>query len=276
MVRMSFWNCDGSVAAMCGNAALCSTRLAERLGMAPGEGMTLVTGAGNFRTRCTPEPWQAALNLPPVAVPVDLVQVPLHPGELRLHLGTVGVPHAVLEVGDIEAIDLEGRGRELRFHPAMGPAGANVNFIGPIRSGEPTAIRTYERGVEAETLACGTGTVAAALALAGQGRLQLPASFKTRSGRHLEVNARLIGGARRRPLARRRRTAGLYRRAGLVRWRAMEWRKWLGVARLAAVGAMEGREFSRLIHSYSHYVLNITYIIRHSTVATRRPTTAAH
>ncbi|MFI5209168.1 MAG: diaminopimelate epimerase [Gemmatimonadales bacterium] len=194
VVRMSFWNCDGSVAAMCGNAALCSTRLAERLGMAPGEGMTLVTGAGSFRTRCTPEPWQAALNLPPVALPVSLAQVPLHPGELRLHLGTVGVPHAILEVQDIEGIDLERRGRELRFHPAMGPAGANVNFIGPTRPGEPTAIRTYERGVEAETLACGTGTVAAALALAGQGTLRLPASFKTRSGRHLEVNARLAEG----------------------------------------------------------------------------------
>ncbi len=194
VVRMSFWNCDGSVAAMCGNAALCSTRLAEHLGMAPGEGMTLVTGAGSFRTRCTPEPWQAALNLPPAALPIALPHVPLHQGELRLHLGTVGVPHAILEVEDIEGIDLEGRGRELRFHPAMGPAGANVNFIGPVREGEPIAIRTYERGVESETLACGTGTVAAALALAGHGRLRLPASFLTRSRRHLEVNARLAEG----------------------------------------------------------------------------------
>jgi len=193
-VRMSFWNCDGSLAAMCGNAALCSTRLAEHLGMAPGEGMTLVTGAGSFRTRCGPEPWQAALNLPPADLPVALPQVPLHHGEFRLSLGTVGVPHAILEVEDIEEIDLDHRGRELRFHQAMGPAGANVNFIGPVRGGEPTAIRTYERGVEAETLACGTGTVAAALALASQGMLRLPASFLTRSGRRLEVNARLEDG----------------------------------------------------------------------------------
>jgi diaminopimelate epimerase len=193
-VRMSFWNCDGSVAAMCGNAALCSTRLAVHLGMAAEEGMTLVTGAGSFRTRCGPEPWQAALNLPPAVAPVLLPQVPLLPGELRLHLGTVGVPHAILEVEDIEAVDLKARGRELRFHPVMGPAGANVNFIGPVRQGEPTAIRTYERGVESETLACGTGTVAAALALAGQGSLHLPSSFLTRSGRRLEVNARLADG----------------------------------------------------------------------------------
>jgi diaminopimelate epimerase len=193
-VRMSFWNCDGSVAAMCGNAALCSTRLAAHLGMAPGEGMTLVTGAGSFRTRCDPEPWQAALNLPPVPLPVPLPQVALEPGEVHLHLGTVGVPHAILEVQDIEGIDLGRRGRELRFHSAMGADGANVNFIGPVIEGLPTAIRTYERGVEAETLACGTGTVAAALALAASGRLNLPASFVTRSGRLLAVDARLTTG----------------------------------------------------------------------------------
>jgi len=193
-VRMSFWNCDGSVAAMCGNAALCSTRLAAHLGMASGEGMTLVTGAGAFQTRCSPDPWQAALNLPPVDLPIPVPEVALEPGELRLHLGTVGVPHAILEVRDIEAIDLDRRGRELRYHPAMGPAGANVNFIGPVLAGQPTAIRTYERGVEAETLACGTGTVAAALALAAQGHLGLPASFRTRSGRVLVVDARLGGG----------------------------------------------------------------------------------
>ena len=193
-VRMSFWNCDGSVAAMCGNAALCSTRLAALLGMAPAGGMTLVTGAGRFRTRCEPGDWQAALNLPPVALPVPVPAVQLQPGELSLHLGTVGVPHVILEVLDIEGIDLECRGRQLRYHPAIGPAGANVNFIGPVRAGEPTAIRTYERGVEGETLACGTGTVAAALALAKSGRLGLPANFLTRGGRLLAVSARLDEG----------------------------------------------------------------------------------
>jgi diaminopimelate epimerase len=193
-VRMSFWNCDGSVAAMCGNAALCSTRLAARLGMAPGEGMTLATGAGQFRTRCEPGAWQAALNLPPAALPVAVPGIDLLAGELHLHLGTVGVPHAILEVQDIEAIDLDGRGRYLRHHPAMGAAGANVNFIGPVRVGQPTAIRTYERGVEGETLACGTGTVAAALALASRGALDLPATFLTRSGRLLVVSAQLTGG----------------------------------------------------------------------------------
>ena len=188
---MSFWNCDGSVATMCGNAALCSTRLAARLGMASPEGMTLHTGAGSFRTKCeTPDP-MAALNLPPARIPAPVPGVQLQSGECALTVTTVGVPHVVLEVEDIEAIDLDGRGRELRFHPALGPEGANVNFVGPARKGRPSAIRTFERGVEGETLACGTGTVAAALALAAAGRLALPAEFLTRSGRILRVAARL-------------------------------------------------------------------------------------
>jgi Diaminopimelate epimerase len=73
----------------------------------------------------------------------------------------VGVPHLIIGVEDIEGIDLMGRGRSLRYDPRLGSAGANVNFVAaPVRPGEPWLIRTYERGVEGETLACGTGTVA--------------------------------------------------------------------------------------------------------------------
>ncbi len=82
------------------------------------------------------------------------------------------------------------RGRQLRFDPALGPEGANVNFISPPAGpGEPWLIRTYERGVEGETLACGTGTVAAALLLVQVGRTQLPLTFASRSGSQLSVRA---------------------------------------------------------------------------------------
>jgi diaminopimelate epimerase len=193
VVRMHFWNCDGSPAAMCGNAALCSTRLAAALGLGQPEGMTLVTGAGRFRTRSEGGPDQAALNLPPIELPTLVPRIPLGAGELSLHLSTVGVPHLVLEVQDLEAIDLEGRGRELRSHPELGPGGANVNFIALAPEGGPIGIRTYERGVEGETLACGTGTVAAGIVLAMTGRAGLPTEFRTRSGRPLRVSARLDG-----------------------------------------------------------------------------------
>ncbi|HKV74762.1 MAG TPA: diaminopimelate epimerase [Gemmatimonadales bacterium] len=192
VVRMHFWNCDGSVAAMCGNAALCSTRLAARLGLGQPEGMTLVTGAGRFRTRSEAGPDQAALNLTPVPLPQVISRVPLLAGERSMHLGVVGVPHLVVDVEDLEAIDLMGRGRELRFHPELGSAGANVNFVALPPSG-PIGIRTYERGVEGETLACGTGTVAAGVVLAMAGRTGLPAEFRTRSGMPLRVSARLDG-----------------------------------------------------------------------------------
>lgn len=195
VVRMHFWNCDGSPAAMCGNAALCSTRLAASLGLGQPEGMTLVTGAGRFRTRSEAGPHQAALNLPAIERPKAVPRITLGPGELALHLGTVGVPHLVLEVEDLEAIDLEGRGRELRNHPELGPGGANVNFIALPPTGGPIGIRTYERGVEGETLACGTGTVAAGIVLAMTSRATLPAEFRTRSGRPLRVSARVEGDA---------------------------------------------------------------------------------
>jgi diaminopimelate epimerase len=193
IVRMHFWNCDGSPAAMCGNAALCTTRLAASLGLGQPEGMTLVTGAGRFRTRSEAGPDQAALNLPPVERPTPVAGIGLAQGERSVHLGIVGVPHLVVEVEDLEAVDLLGRGGELRSHPAIGPGGANVNFVALSPGGGPIGIRTFERGVEGETLACGTGTVAAGIVLAMTGRVALPAEFRTRSGRPLRVSARLEG-----------------------------------------------------------------------------------
>jgi diaminopimelate epimerase len=105
---------------------------------------------------------------------------------------TVGVPHLIIGVDDIERSDLMGRGRSLRYHASLGPAGANVNFVAePGRAGEPWLIRTYERGVEGETLACGTGTVASGVALAARGAAYLPARFTSRGGEELLVRAEL-------------------------------------------------------------------------------------
>ncbi|MBA2627148.1 MAG: diaminopimelate epimerase, partial [Gemmatimonadales bacterium] len=91
-------------------------------------------------------------------------------------------------VDDIEAVDLDDRGRELRLHPAAGPAGANANFVArPADPAAPWLIRTFERGVEGETLACGTGTVAAAVAVAAAGEASLPVAFTSRGGSLLGV-----------------------------------------------------------------------------------------
>ena len=194
-VRMDFWNCDGSRADMCGNAALCSTRLAAFLELAPAEGMQLVTRAGTFPTRAGPEGDEAELNLPDFALPGTPAGVAFRPDESGGMLATVGVPHLVLEVADLERPDLMERGRFLRSDPALGPAGANINFVGAATPGSKAAcaLRTFERGVEGETLACGTGAVAAAVLLAHSGRQGLPLDIETRGGRILHIAATLSG-----------------------------------------------------------------------------------
>ena len=200
-VRMTYYNSDGSPAPMCGNAALCSTRLACRLEMADPAGMTLVTDAATFSTRCVGPGDLAELHLPDAAVPV-VINVNLEAGEHWIRLGTVGVPHVIVLVDDVAAVDVDRRGRTLRFHPECGPGGANVNFLSRTSRSTGTstdplapawAIRTYERGIEAETLACGTGTVAGALALADMGLAELPLPVLSASGKVLSVSARLDG-----------------------------------------------------------------------------------
>ncbi len=193
-VRMTYWNSDGSRAALCGNAALCSTRLAVYLELAEPGDLCLLTDAGVVPARCGGEGDRAEIRLPDVELPAGVPELETGPGERWLALGTVGVPHLVVRVDDLEAVDLPGRGRALRFDPAAGPEGANVNFVAPgIASGEPWRIRTYERGVEGETLACGTGTVAAAIALAARGEAPLPVRFRSRGGPELLVRAELSG-----------------------------------------------------------------------------------
>ena len=187
-VRMVYFNSDGSRAAMCGNAALCSTRLAAMLRLGDPAGMQLQTDAATYESRCPPGTDRAALHLAPVEAPSD-PQLRLAEAERRSAFAVVGVPHLVVQVTDLEHIDLMGRGRALRFDPGVGPAGANVNFIAATSSPSIWAMRTYERGIEAETLACGTGAVAAACVLREWRAAELPVTLMTRTGRPLIIRA---------------------------------------------------------------------------------------
>jgi diaminopimelate epimerase len=190
-VRMSYWNSDGSLGALCGNAALCGGRLAVHLELVqPGE-FCLLTDAGTVRVRSSSAADTAEINLPDFDAPQPFSDVALASGERWMSLVTVGVPHLVIRVHDIEAVDPATRGRSLRFDPTLAPEGANVNFISRAREQDPWLIRTYERGVEGETLACGTGTVAAAVALGYREEESLPTTFRSRGGPELTVRARL-------------------------------------------------------------------------------------
>ena len=192
-VRMVYWNADGSRAAMCGNAALCSARLAVHLELVPPGDLCLMTDAGVVRARASRGGDQAEIGLPDVQVASEVAGLAPSAGERWIAFAEVGVPHLVVRVDDIEGLDLLGRGRSLRSDPRVGPAGANVNFVSPGAAGDPWLIRTYERGVEGETLACGTGTVAAGLALALRGEASLPVEFRSRGGQPLLVRAELDG-----------------------------------------------------------------------------------
>ena len=194
-VRMLYWNSDGSRTAMCGNAALCSGRLALYLELvAPGE-FCLLTDAGPVQVRSSLGTDLAEINLPDVETDPRLTGFTLQPGERWISWLKVGVPHLVVRVDDIESVDPTIRGKALRFDSASGADGANVNFVSPGGSAEaPWLIRTYERGVEGETLACGTGTVAAGLALALRREAGLPAIFRSRGGLPLRVSAELRSG----------------------------------------------------------------------------------
>jgi diaminopimelate epimerase len=184
--RMIYYNADGSHAAMCGNAALCSTTLATHLGLVTADGMDLETDAGTYRSRVT-EPGRAELHLAPVEAPRAVSGLALAASERQAAISRVGVPHLIVLVDDIDNLDLMGRGRALRFDPAIAPDGANVNFISNGNGG--WRMRTYERGIEGETLACGTGAVGAGCAIHEWGLGSLPLDIESRSGRILGVRA---------------------------------------------------------------------------------------
>jgi diaminopimelate epimerase len=194
-LRMIYWNADGSRGAMCGNAALCCGRLAVELEMVPAGRFCLQTDVGIVMVRSPGQEATVEISLPDFDLPQEFSSVPLAGGERWMMFGTAGVPHLVIGVDDIEAVDPPTRGRALRHHPSLGPEGANVNFIARPQSPDaPWLIRTYERGVEAETLACGTGTVAAAVSVASRGQADLPLVFRSRGGPELHVAATLTPG----------------------------------------------------------------------------------
>ncbi len=185
--RMIYYNADGSHAAMCGNAALCSTTLAAHLGVGTPDGMDLETDAGTYQSRAV-EAARAELHLAPVERPAAVPGLALAAGEQQAVLTKVGVPHLIVLVDDIDQVAVMERGRALRFDPALAPDGANINFLSKDATGL-WRMRTYERGIEGETLACGTGAVGAGCAIQEWGLGSLPVDIQSRSGRMIGVRA---------------------------------------------------------------------------------------
>jgi diaminopimelate epimerase len=189
-VLMKYFNSDGSIGAMCGNAALCVTRLAVELGLASPAGMALETDDGVLQSRLVGD--RPEIDLAPVRQLREDAEGRPEAGERRLGYALAGVPHVVVLCDDVDRVDVAARGAVLRSAAWTGESGANVNFVS--QEGRQWAMRTFERGVEAETLACGTGAVATATLLTAWGLAGAETALRTRSGYTLEVGLRNAEG----------------------------------------------------------------------------------
>ncbi|MCB1152708.1 diaminopimelate epimerase [bacterium] len=178
-----YLNADGGEAEMCGNGARCVARFAHERGIA-GKSMRFQTIAGVIEAHIT-GPRSVKVRL---TEPFDYrsVAVPTTSGELSGHFLNTGVPHVVVPVEDVESFDVKNLGREIRRSPVVAPAGANANFV-QVTGPNDLRIRTYERGVEDETLACGTGCVAAAATMVHAGQVAGPVTLTVQSGEKLTV-----------------------------------------------------------------------------------------
>jgi len=177
------FNADGSEAEFSGNGGRCAARLAYLLKIAPAR-MTFETLAGLIRAEVQGE--NVTIQFP---TPRDLrlgLKIPVDGETYEGHFLNTGVPHLVYFVSDLEKAEVVPLGRKSRHHMLFQPAGTNVNFIS-VQGPRRIEMRTYERGVEDETLACGTGAVASALIAGALGKVSSPVSLKQRSGQVLEV-----------------------------------------------------------------------------------------
>ncbi len=186
--RWRFFNADGSVAEMCGNGARCAARFAYMHGIAPAR-QRFETIAGIIEASVSDI--NVAVRMPaPKNLKLQLT-IEVEGKQTELHSVDTGVPHAICFVKEVDKIDVCDLGRKIRHHEAFMPAGTNVNFVGGSERG--LKVRTYERGVEDETLACGTGATAAAFIAALTGRAASPVDIITTGGDILTISFDRVG-----------------------------------------------------------------------------------
>ena len=187
--RMRYYNADGGEAEMCGNGARCFARFAQQTADAKAN-LSFETPAGVISAKVDGE-----LVCLQMSEPTDLrleIEISTKDQKLRGHFINSGVPHVVIPVEDIENVDVRKTGSAIRHHKLFSPKGANANFLEK-RSRRRIAIRTYERGVEDETLACGTGVVASALIFATTENVDGPIGVLVRGGSELTVGFKRNG-----------------------------------------------------------------------------------
>ncbi len=187
--RMRYYNSDGGEAEMCGNGARCFARFASRAagGM---DKVSFETQAGHIGAELLGDSVRIAMGEPRDFR--EALNVNVDGESLTVHSVNTGVPHAVIFVDDVSRVDVEKRGSAVRHHALFAPKGTNVNFVEKLGPDE-IAIRTFERGVEGETLACGTGVVACALIFCRVTGAKAPIRARVRGGETLLVGFRADG-----------------------------------------------------------------------------------
>lgn len=190
--RWQFYNSDGSVAEMCGNGARCAARYAFRNGIA-GRRMRFETLAGIIEAEICAEEEVRLRMTDPFDLEVDF-KLMVGGRETNASYINTGVPHTVILL-DEDTAPVKEWGREIRFHQKFAPAGSNVNFVTRIGDNE-ILTRTYERGVEDETRACGTGAVAAAIIAAIKKQCHSPVVVQTSGGERLIIEFDVTGDSR--------------------------------------------------------------------------------
>jgi diaminopimelate epimerase len=182
---MRYYNADGGMAEFCGNGARCVARLALDLGLGRGGEVRFRTAAGSMRARAAAGGRGIELAFGTVARPAAPIEVEAAGRAFRGQLVTAGVPHFVVPVERVEWVPVQEWGAALRHHPRFEPGGANVDFVARLGASR-VAMRTYERGVEAETLACGSGALSVAAWSVAGGEAS-PVSIVTAGGDELIV-----------------------------------------------------------------------------------------
>ncbi len=185
--KWRFFNADASEAEMCGNGARCAARFAYLTGIVRKPRMAFRTLAGIINAELLDNRVKVRMT-PPHSLRLNL-KVEAEGRSFDLDFINTGVPHTVCFLADeeeLESIDVQRWGHALRFHPQFQPAGTNVNFV-CVKDSHHIIVRTYERGVEGETLACGTGAIASTLIPAARDRVASPVEVRTRSGELLTI-----------------------------------------------------------------------------------------
>ena len=184
-----YFNADGGEVEMCGNGGRCVARFAYLKGIA-GDKMTFGTKVGPISAEVEDRIVRVLMPDPTnLRIGIDL---PLEAGWESVDFINTGVPHVVIQVKDLDEHPIFDQGRAIRYDSLFSPEGTNANFI-KISGPDQIDIRTYERGVEDETLACGTGSIAAALIADVKGLVKSPVIVKTRGGESLKIYFKRVG-----------------------------------------------------------------------------------